>query len=194
MLLLILYIEPLYLISRSKLNISGTVKERVAVVIASNRAANIQTLKERTDFSPITPYSLENVEMDLSGSSEDIIKKIYIEGLKLCDKVYCILLDDDVVFIYKDLKEVLFDNIISYNNDNNYVFDCSKKGFLRYNYKVNGNGSYCRIYSRYAVRQLIHCLPTCSLPVDVCLETCLSGFEEKRFLLAQHAGYRSSRW
>ncbi|KAG0256449.1 hypothetical protein BG011_004495 [Mortierella polycephala] len=174
MVVLMLYIEPLYLISRSKLNISGTVKERVAVVIASNRVANIRTLKERTDFSPITPYSLENVEMNLSGSSEDIIKKIYIEGLKLCDKVYCVLLDDDVVFIYKDLKEVLFDNIISYNNDNNYVFDCSKKGFLRRNYKVNGNGSYCRIYSRYA--------------------TCLSGFEEKRFLLAQHAGYKSSRW
>ncbi|KAG0001325.1 hypothetical protein BGZ80_002348 [Entomortierella chlamydospora] len=128
---LMLYVEPLYMIPRSKLNVSGTVKERVAVVVASNRPKNIEALKERIDFSPIIPSSLENDEMDLSGSSQDIIKKLYVEGLKKCDKVYCMILDDDVVFIYNDLKEVLFDNIISYNNDNNYVFDCSKKGFLR---------------------------------------------------------------
>ncbi|KAF9938763.1 hypothetical protein BGZ67_010455 [Mortierella alpina] len=191
-----LYVEPLYFISRPKLDITGTLEKRLSVVVASNRRANIQTLLERTDFGSITPYSLENFDFDLTRTKdgEDKIKTLYVEALKLCDKVYCLILDDDVVFIYKDLKEVLFDNLISYNNDNNYVFDCSKKGFLRRNYRVNGNGSYCRIYSRYAVNQLIQCLPSCNRPVDVCLPQCLEGFEEKRFLFAQHAGFKSSRW
>ncbi|KAG0216266.1 hypothetical protein BGX28_004632 [Mortierella sp. GBA30] len=204
-LVLMVYVEPLYLISRSKLDISGTLKERLSIVIASNRVNKIQELKDRTDFfqSTINPYTLEGREFHGSSSStsgaamsssEDLIKTIYIEGLKLCNKVYCMILDDDVVFIYKDLKDVLFDSLISYNNDNNYVFDCSKRGFLRYNYKVNGNGSFCRIYSRYATRHLIECLPACDKPVDVCLPSCLEGFEEKRFLLTQHAGFVSSRW
>ncbi|KAF9557939.1 hypothetical protein EC968_007334 [Mortierella alpina] len=196
LMIVLIYIEPLYLISRSKLDITGTLEKRLSVVVASNRHANIQTLLERSDFGSITPYSLENLDLDLTtmGNAEEKIKRLYVEALKLCDRVYCMILDDDVVFIYKDLKEVLFDNLISYNNDNNYVFDCSKKGFLRRNYLVNGNGSYCRIYSRYAVMQLIQCLPSCQRPVDVCLPQCLEGFEEKRFLLAQHAGFTSSRW
>lgn len=193
--ILTLYIEPIYLISRSRLNISGTVKERVSIVIASNRADNIRTLKERTDFSPVVPTSLvDRTDLDLSGSGEDIIKHLYIKALDQCDKVYCMILEDDVVFIYNELKDVLFDNLLSYNNDNNYIFDCSKRGFLRKNYTPNGNGAICRIYSRYAVRALKQCIPTCNKPVDICLEECLEGFEEKRFLLAQHAGYKSSRW
>ncbi|KAF9313483.1 hypothetical protein BG003_005121 [Podila horticola] len=192
--ILTLYIEPIYLVSRSKLNISGTVKERVSIVIASNRADNIHTLKERAAF-PVEPYSLVGrTDLDLSGSKEDVIKHLYLKALDQCDKVYCMIVEDDIVFIYNDLQDVLFDNLLSYNNDNNYIFDCSKKGFLRKNYTPNGNGAICRIYSRYAVRQLRHCLPTCDRPVDVCLEQCLEGFEEKRFLLAQHAGFTSSRW
>ncbi|KAF9276201.1 hypothetical protein BGZ68_010202 [Mortierella alpina] len=191
-----IYIEPLYFMSRTKLDIKGTLEQRLSVVVASNRRPNIQTLLERSDFGSIIPYSLENIDVDLAGikDGEKKIKTLYVEALKLCDKVYCMILEDDIVFIYKDLQEVLFDNLISYNNDNNYVFDCSKRGFLRRNYCVNGNGAYCRIYSRYAVNQLIQCLPTCDRPVDVCLPQCLEGFEEKRFLLAQHAGFTSSRW
>ncbi|GJJ73300.1 hypothetical protein EMPS_05658 [Entomortierella parvispora] len=181
--------------SRSRLNISGTVKERVAIVIASNRVDRIRSLRERTNFSPVDPHSLVGrTDLDLTGSSEDVIKKIYLAALEECDKVYCLVIEDDVVFIYKDLMDVLFDNMLSYNNDNNYIFDCSKKGFLRKNYEPNGNGATCRIFSRYAIRALKQCLPTCSGPVDVCLPTCLAGFEEKRFLLVQHAGFTSSRW
>ncbi|CAO3574367.1 unnamed protein product [Mortierella alpina] len=191
-----LYVEPLYFISRPKLDITGTLENRLSVVVASNRRAHIQTLLERTNFGPITPYSLENFDIDLSKiqDAEEKIKTLNVEALKLCDKIYCMILEDDIVFLYKDVKEVLFDNLISYNNDNNYVFDCSKRGFLRRNYRVNGNGSFCRIYSRYAVNRLIQCLPSCNRPVDVCLPQCLEGFEEKRFLLAQHAGFTSSRW
>ncbi|KAF9946488.1 hypothetical protein BGZ72_000282 [Mortierella alpina] len=194
--ILTIYIEPLYFISRTKFDVDGTLEQRLSVVVASNRRDHIQTLLERTDFGSTIPYSLENSDVDFSKikDGEERIKTIYVEALKMCDKVYCMILDDDIVFIYKDVKEVLFDNLISYNNDNNYVFDCSKKGFLRRNYRVNGNGSYCRIYSRYAVRHLIECLPSCQRPVDVCLPQCLESFEEKRFLLAQHAGFTSSRW
>ncbi|KAF9581854.1 hypothetical protein BGW38_000974 [Lunasporangiospora selenospora] len=193
--ILTFYIEPIALVNRSRLNISGTVKERLSIVIVSNRADNIRELKERADFSPVEPYSLEGrTDIDLSGSGENIIKQLYLAALNQCDKVYCMLVEDDVVFIYKEIKDVLFDNLLSYNNDNNYIFDCSKKGFLRKNYKPNGNGTICRIYSRYAVRAMKECLPKCDKPADVCVEECLENFEEKRFLLAQHAGYKSSRW
>ncbi|KAG0052138.1 hypothetical protein BGZ83_002964 [Gryganskiella cystojenkinii] len=193
--ILTIYIEPLFLVSRSKLNIVGTLKERVAIVIVSNRPDNIRALKAQTDFNPVEPTTLEGrTDLDLTGSPEDIIRHLYISALDQCDKVYCMLAEDDVVFIYNELKDVLFDNLVSFNNDNNYVFDCSKKGFLRKNYKPNGNGTTCRIYSRYAVRALKQCLPTCNRSVDMCLEECLAGFEEKRFLLVQHAGFTSSRW
>jgi hypothetical protein len=192
--LLVMFLDPLYLISKSKLNISGTIKERLCIVIASNRKHNVESLTKRSDFSPLEPYSLVNKTLLLPENKEQIIKNIYIESVKLCDKPYCLILEDDVVFIYNNIKEVLFNNLISYNNDNNYVFDCSKKGFFRYNFKVNGNGALCRIYSRYAIRQLLNCLPSCNNPVDICIAICLENFEEKRFLLTQHAGFKSSRW
>ncbi|KAF9430563.1 hypothetical protein BGZ94_006051 [Podila epigama] len=192
--LLTLYIEPLYLISRSRFNIDGTLRERLSIVIASNRAQNIVAMKNRIDFAPVKPSDLvERRDMDLTGSKEDIIRKIYIYALQQCDKVYCMIVEDDVVFLYNEPKDVLFDNLISYNNDNDYVFDCSKKGFLRKNYEPNGNGSYCRVFSGSAVRKLLKCLPKCTLPVDMCFPSCLEGFEEKRFLLAQHAGFKSSK-
>ncbi|KAF9944786.1 hypothetical protein BGZ70_004349 [Mortierella alpina] len=83
-----LYVEPLYFISRPKLDITGTLENRLSVVVASNRRANIQTLLERTDFGFITPYSLENLGIDLSKiqDSEQTIKTLYLEALKLCDK------------------------------------------------------------------------------------------------------------
>ena len=193
--LVIAFADPLYLVSKNKLNITDTLKERLCVVIASNRENNTNLMRNRLNSLPIRPYSLEKNNLSLTNKSkEDIIKIIHTESIRLCDKTYCMIVEDDIVFIYKDLEKILFDNIISYNNDNNYVFDCSKKGFLRMNYVVNGNGACCRIYSRYAIKQILTCLPSCNNPVDICIATCLKGFEEKRFLFTQHAGAKSSRW
>ncbi|KAF9581882.1 hypothetical protein BGW38_000940 [Lunasporangiospora selenospora] len=191
---LTLYINPMLFINRNTLDIDGTLKERLSIVIVSNRVDNIRTLKERTNFSPLEPSSLVGrTDLNLTGSPIEIIKNLYLSALEQCDRVYCMLLEDDIVFIYKELRDVLFDNLLSYNNDNDYIFDCSKKGFLRKNYAPNGNGAYCRIFSKYAIQALKKCLPTCALSVDVCFEPCLADYEEKRFLLAQHAGFKSSR-
>ena len=184
-----MYEDPLYLISKSKLNINEIMKKRLSVVIASNREKNVNSLIETTIFSPIKPYSLINKTLNLPENKEEIIKVIYTESLKLCDRTYCLILEDDVVFIYNNITEVLFKNLVSYNNDNDYVFDCSKKGFFRYNYKVNGNGANCRIYSRYAIRKLIDCLPSCKKSLDLCFPDCLGTFEEKE--ISTDTTYRS---
>lgn len=187
--------DPIHLIPEQLLRIDESLEQRLAIVIASNRDKNVNVLINNTNFGSIKPMSLVGNELDVSadkGASR--IRHIYIESLKKCNRPYCLILEDDVVFIYKNIRNILFKKIISYNNDNNYVFDCSKKGILRINYKVNPNGAYCRIFSRYAIRVLIKCLPKCSKPVDICLPKCLSSFEEKRFLLTQHGGFNSSRW
>src|SRR5271169_4855250 len=70
--LLIIYIDPLYLISKNKLNMNDTVKERLSIVIAINRKDNIDSLTRIIDFSPAKPYLLTNKTLTLPENKEQI--------------------------------------------------------------------------------------------------------------------------
>ncbi|KAI9298310.1 hypothetical protein K502DRAFT_346180 [Neoconidiobolus thromboides FSU 785] len=120
------------------------------------------------------------------------IKNVFYSALLQCNesKTYCMLMEDDIL-LFSYTKQLLYWNLIAWSNDSRYIMDCNKFGLYRYNYEVNGNGLQCRIYSKFLIEELKHCLINNVGAADLILPRCLKGIEEKRFLAVQNGNMPS---
>jgi hypothetical protein len=137
-------------------------------------------------FEPLSLTGFnEKVNCNGLREKECRIKQLFIEALKQCkkyNKSYCLIMEDDIFLLESVFMRSLYYYTLPWNNDNSYTIDCNKFGVYRYNYKPNGNGLQCRLFSKFLVDGLIECQLEEDGPPDVLLEKCLKGRDEKRFL------------
>jgi hypothetical protein len=106
-----------------------------------------------------------------------------------------IMLEDDVVPLYtgKALMYHLMINTLSLFSNDLDNFDCAKRGFLLPT-GSNGNKSLCRIFSKETLSKQLQCLKSKEGPIDVLIDVCQQelGIVQKRFLLVNHSGLKST--
>lgn len=149
-----------------------------------------------------------------AGTKDSLYREKYAQVLDACaagSKAKCLILEDDVVFLHSPerTREVLIENTIPlFNDGEDDVFDCTKRGFGWLPSTHTGMGSQCRVFSKGSAKCMSSCLrgragvtghagsgdPRAASNLGIGLANCQikCGLEQKRFLLVVHGGLGST--
>lgn len=128
-------------------------------------------------------------------------KRKYEAAMRACaagEKMMCLVLEDDAVLVNDAVtaRERLVRNTLSYDTNDLYTWDCSKYGLGFVSGGHTGNKSVCRVVPAAfgeCVRDIMAQLrPPFFADIALREGTRLCGLKQARFLLVQHAGYKST--
>ncbi|KAI9292814.1 hypothetical protein K502DRAFT_325622 [Neoconidiobolus thromboides FSU 785] len=117
------------------------------------------------------------------------IHQLLFNLLGLCKKKFCVIVEDDFkpLIVGNNLVNKLFSELITFNSNDQYLFDCTKWGFFQKEYPISGNSLACRIAHYQLLRKVKKCYKDkkqINVPADVFYRDCLDKeLLERRFLL-----------
>jgi hypothetical protein len=125
----------------------------------------------------------------------------YEKVLRACaegDKMLCLILEDDAVLVngVDAARERLVRNTLSQDTNDLFTWDCSKYGLGFMKTGFTGNKSVCRIipasFASCVSEIMEQLVPPFYADLALRESTKLCGLKQSRFLLVQHAGYKST--